>query len=398
MNKAIAKALLSLISTLLCLGLLEGVTRMMIRRDPDGDLLFRDLRLHPLHPPVEKARELLDTYTKNFAAARVIYDPDLGWRPTAASSNGNSEGFVSSRPHPDKVPQPDCLRIALFGGSYTRGGSEESWWKVLDKRLSEKGVKAEVFNFGVGGYAMDQALLRWRKDGAPYHPDLVIFGFSAGNLADNLNILRLLQNPDTGIPFTKPRFILDNGALKLINSPTVPPQMLVPRIADLQHWPLLQYDRFYNPGDYQPRWWQASRLLSLIVAKRNVLSERLREQNLGRMDSEAARLALKIVQQFKSDVEHSGARFLVIHLPTPADLSDYQASGAFSFADLYRAVQDTAPVIQTEQNLMQVIGKQDPYSFFKDDHYNEALHASIGATAADYIAARWGRAAPGTRP
>jgi len=391
MNKLLAKVLVSLASTLLCLALVEGFTRLMITRDADGDQIFRSLRLKPFHAPIEKTKALLDLYEKNKASTVMTYDSDLGWRPTSRGSNGNIGEFVSTRPNPEKTPQPGCLRIELFGGSYTRGGPPRSWWRVLDQKLAEKGVRAEVLNFGVAGYAMDQAYLRWKKDGAAYHPDIVIFGFSAGNMMDNVNVLRLLQNPQTGIPFTKPRFIFDCGALKLVNSPTVPPGMLLQHVADLGHWPLLKYEYYYNPVDYQPRWWEASRLLALIAAKRDTRLGWLDERRHYQMDEEPAQLTMKIIGQFRDDVERSGGKFLVIHLPSAPELQEYRATGKFSFAGAYQALQQITPVIQTEQNLRDVIGKADPHEFFEDGHYTSSLHASIGATAADYIAARWGK-------
>jgi len=397
MKKVVAKITISLVSTLLCLGLLEGVTRLMVKPDPDGDLIYHFVRLKPLHPPVAKAKALLDAYNKDIANAKLIYDPELGWRPTAAGSDGNQAGFASSHPNPSQMPRPGRLRIALFGGSYTRGQSDKSWWRVLDEQLRQKGVNAEVFNFGVPGYGMDQAYLRWKKDGAPYRPDLVVFGFSVGNAMDNLNILRLLENPETGIPFTKPRFIMDHDDLKLINSPTVSPDVLLQQIADLSHWPLLQYDHYYNPADYQPRWWEASRLLGLLAAKEELIVERQEADRLYQMDAEPARLALRIVQQFGAEVQRSGSQFLVVHLPAAPELSYYQAHGRFSYSDLYNDMQVSVPVVHTEQNLLQVTGKQDIRSFFDDGHYTDQLHASVGATLAEYIAAHMGKAYPLSR-
>ena len=43
--------------------------------------------------------------------------------------------------------------------------------------------------FGVGAYGMDQAYLRWKKHGAKFHPHIVIFGFVAGNVQDNVNMV-----------------------------------------------------------------------------------------------------------------------------------------------------------------------------------------------------------------
>jgi hypothetical protein len=157
---------------------------------------------------------------------------------------------------------------------------------------------------------------------------------------------------------------------------------------------LLRYDEFYDPANYQWRWWEASRLLALLVAKYEILQKPRDEIRLYQMNAEPAQLALKIVQQFQADVESSGAKFLVVHLPAAPDLVDYQAHGTFSYPGLYHDLQESVPVVQTEQNLLTVIGNKDPRSFFDDGHYTAPLHASVGTTLADYIATHWGKAFP----
>ena len=44
----------------------------------------------------------------------------------------------------------------------------------LQHKLKDAGIRAEVLNFGVGAYGMDQAYLRWREQGKNFAPDIVI--------------------------------------------------------------------------------------------------------------------------------------------------------------------------------------------------------------------------------
>lgn len=79
-----------------------------------------------------------------------------------------------------KSPSPvkgSALRIICLGGSSTYGqgvGYEESWPAVLEQRLGELGVPADVVNAGVPGYGSRQLLLRYRRDIATLKPDFVI--------------------------------------------------------------------------------------------------------------------------------------------------------------------------------------------------------------------------------
>ena len=395
MKKAFLKLFISALSALFCFAGIELAVRLLTTRNADGDLYFRMTRLKPYHLPANKVKTLIDEYSSAIASAKVVYDPELGWVPQADRGGANDFGFFSANPHPGKTPESGCFRIALFGGSYTKGGANSGWWKVMEKQIAAYGMKAEVMNFGVGGYAMDQSYLRWKQFGVQYHPDLVVFGFAASNSLDNINILRLLKEPFTEIPFTKPRFLLNGDSLKLTNSPTPAPDVLPQLIAASPTWPILQQDYCYVPADYQARWWRTSRVLGLIEAKAEILSNKKELRSFYKPEDEPARLALKLVQQFKNEVELVGSKFLVIHLPAANELSELRRSGSLPYAELYSSVQKSAPVIQPEQKMLEVIGKDNPLVFFNDGHYSEKLHETVGSVAASYITSHYSSKAAG---
>ena len=188
------------------------------------------IRWNPNVLPINRLRQGIDFYLSNIDTVTIIYDEITGWayRPESSRDEGNftiiGVGLRSQREY-RLEPLPKTLRIAAFGDSYTAGddvNDSDVWTNQLEITLIEAGIRAEVLNFGVGGFGMGQAYLRWQKLGRAFEPDIVIFGFQAENLSRNINIFRHLYRQSPGILFSKPRFILTDGELEVLNMPTVP--------------------------------------------------------------------------------------------------------------------------------------------------------------------------------
>ena len=167
----------------------------------------------------------------------LIYDPNIGWtnhtNVTVHYYHINDGGIRSIRNH-EVSPQEDVLRIAIFGDSFTFGVEADNyhmWSRLLEEELIEAGVNVEVLNFGVLGYGMDQAYLRYKYEGQNFSPDVVIFGFNPENWNRNVNIVSPLYFGQL-LPFTKPRFVLRKEQLELVNSPALPPEMLPDLLRD----------------------------------------------------------------------------------------------------------------------------------------------------------------------
>jgi len=78
----------------------------------------------------------------------------------------------------------------------------------------------EVLNFGVNGFGTDQAYLRYLRDGAPFHADIVLIGLMAENILRNVSVYRPAYNHGTDTIAVKPRFRLDaTGSLELVPCP-----------------------------------------------------------------------------------------------------------------------------------------------------------------------------------
>jgi len=115
------------------------------------------------------------------------HDPELGWTlasglrdvplASAGSVSSNSRGVRGAREHA-LAKASGTTRIVAIGDSFTFGddvGDDETFPAQLQRSLAA----AEVLNLGVHGYGHDQMLLRLRRDGLPYAPDIVLVGWVA---------------------------------------------------------------------------------------------------------------------------------------------------------------------------------------------------------------------------
>lgn len=314
------RVLLVIAAVAMTLLLLELVVRLAGHETADGQFVFAGIELPPYALPLGRLAEQIAEYEDNLDRVALVYDEWVGWkyRPNSLRQNGeftiNGAGLRSQREY-DEQPPPDTLRIALFGDSFTAGddaSDETVWAHLLEVYLNRAGIRAEVLNFGVSAYGMDQAYLRWLHDGKAYAPDVVVFGLQAENLDRNVNVFRQLIHP-LGPPFSKPRFLLSEGGLSLVNSPAIPPQDLVATFASFDSHYLSIHEAYYRGRDYSEQWWSSSKLASMIYA---IVNQQLKEEALTYgLESERGRLGTAIVEAFADDVLAAGKPFIILFLP-----------------------------------------------------------------------------------
>ena len=340
----------------------EIVLRAISHTDIDGNVFVADRRIRPFKFPIKSLEKKLEEYKKK-GTIYTHYDPDLGWavRPNIQSDHGlyfsNSKGVRTSSSRRETLPEPTpgMLRIAIFGDSFTHGDDvsyEESWGAILEDILNQNGLRAEVLNLGGQGYAMDQAFLRWRKHGKPLNPHIVLFGFQNSNIKRNMNLIRMLYSPDSGIIFTKPRFILKDDSLQLINSPTVPPQDLINVFNNWQKWKLREHEFFFQESNYSPHPLHKSRLASFIITGLTTkFSPRRKEYDFFAPHSSSGKIALGIIEAFKREVKQEGGSFFIVHIPTKNPLKKLMEGDQLKYHDLLETVRasydllDPAPAL-----------------------------------------------------
>jgi len=211
--------------------------------------------------PIVRRSDLLREQTKEIAlmldttrAIRDALDPELGWRYKAGYSTStdhlNAQGLRALHVY-DSLPRPGVLRVAVFGDSFAYGNEVEddnTWCSIVESTTND----IEVLNYGVGGYGLDQAFLRFQREGMKLRPDVVIIVFVPDDPPRVLNVYRRFMSAREW-PLSKPRFALQrDGTLQLIPNPLPSRDALV----ELMRHPeevrsLGSRDAWYSPTVYE---------------------------------------------------------------------------------------------------------------------------------------------------
>ncbi|HDL64383.1 MAG TPA: SGNH/GDSL hydrolase family protein, partial [Proteobacteria bacterium] len=388
---------LLLIATLLGLGFCEVVARLITKTNEDGQAYYGKRPLLPYHFPAEMVRKKMEHYFNRQSEAYVVDDPILGW--TVGPNRTNIEGMyrsnsagIRSRPNEYSLSPPKgVLRIALFGDSFTHGDEEpfeKTWGKFLEDDLINAGISAEVLNFGVPGYGIGQAYLRWKYQGKKYSPRIVVFGFQPENIKRTVNIFRSLYSRNTWLVFSKPRFFINKeGKLELVNSPVIPPQEVADVLKDLSRSPLAAHEYWYAPDNYRQSFWLKSRFISLLYTFFN----EYKPHPGGRYDhrpgrhywdpeGEPMRTSLLILKTFAREAQAEGEIPIILHIPKKNDLkylekgtrpAHYQVLDELKKSGVM--VVDPAPEMQGESRL------------YKHSHYSSRGGRIVARVLADAI-------------
>jgi hypothetical protein len=163
--------------------------------------------------------------TDNFVARALdaahnnlsLYDPRLGWvaAPNVSVSDSYTAGEHGFRmPGTERVPiqQGQILMVGDSFGVGSEVSDSESWPAQLEHRIG-----TQVINAGVGGYALDQIVLRTEEIAPIVKPRMILV---QARLEYGLSVDRMSRFGGT----PKPYFSIEDGKLALKNEP-------VPRLA-----------------------------------------------------------------------------------------------------------------------------------------------------------------------
>ncbi len=328
MKNYVSNLLLLCIVLLLSFIAAEITIRSLAEVDVDGQWMIFKKPLYPYMLPVQSLEKDIKQYNET---SYIMMDSLLGWtiRPNAAGSRGqsNSKGLRG-----EEINENATVTIALFGDSFVHGDDvfyNETWASFLREKIPN----SEVLNFGVGGYGLDQSYLRWKNEGQYYYPDIVLIGFQPENCLRNLNIIRDFYFRHNGIPFSKPRFIVNNSNLELVNSPTIPIGEISTVVSHAKNNSLMRYEYFYDPSDYKPNVAFNSKFIAAFYSYYRFRLER--EFELNRFfTTEDATLCSTLLQQFVREAQNTSEVFIV-HLPTKEHLNYGN-----TYAHIWKSVQD----------------------------------------------------------
>lgn len=221
------------------------------------------------------------------------------------------EGLRSARPDTAFARVPARRRVAVVGDSFTFGLEvpfEAAWPAQLERLL---GDDVQVLNFGVDGYGLDQAYLRYRRDVAAWRAEIAVLGMIDDDVHRTMCVYAFLCFSGFGMPFGKPRLVLEGPGLTPLNLPLPPPRTYFGRrsIGELPHVAL---DGAYDPVEWTTHAWDRSYALRFVRSRYRPWSE-------GRPGLEPATeraLNAEIVRAFVRLARERGARPIVAYFPS----------------------------------------------------------------------------------
>ena len=297
----------------------------------------RGIRYRPVAATLtELQRERLRTFLED---GGVNFDQDsvLGWVPFPDGEESNSAAMRDDVEY-SVTPGPDTLRISTFGDSYTYGSSlrlEETF----QKRLTEINPSIEALNYGVGGYGLDQAYLRYLRSGTEYNPHIVLLGYMTQNIGRHVNVFRTFYIGTNGI-LTKPRFVVQNGDLLLLENPIATVEdhrtLLLNDTTELQRIGEndFHYRRGYARGvfDFLPTVRFAKIFYAIVY---NRLSGPISTRDgMFNEESEAYEVTATIFDVFHKKVLENAAMPVILVFPDPIDQARSRAGQRHRYAPL----------------------------------------------------------------
>lgn len=281
------------------------------------------------------------------------YDPELGWVPTP-NFNGdgvqtNSQGIRARREFAARAT-PGVRRIAFVGDSFTWGEqtwhgqirNEETFVAILERTLPA----VETINLGVHGWGTDQQLLYLRRLGLRLTPDLVVLGFFE---------LDYERNGASFYSYAKPRFVLESGTLRLVNTPVPDREEFLAR-------------PFRLPTFFLPS------LLSRVV---NAVLDQTKLRPLEQR--EAWRVTEAIFDAIARDTESAGSRLLFVDIPP----SMKEHPSAIEQAAARWAKKTRTDFLSLRSAFSRLPSSEWPQLY--DGHFTADGHGATAVAIADYI-------------
>ena len=325
----------------LLFAMVELALRALVVAHPQtGVQIFGRAALLPYRPSEASAREVVRDAS---AAAYVIRDADLGWTLKPNGRGGlyeaNDAGLRGRNgEHVDLHAPTGKVRIAVYGDSFTHGDEvslEDTWPFRLGKRASG----LDVLNFGVPGYGMDQAYLRYERDGARFDAHIHMLCIWPEDIVRNLNVIRFYLIPHSNLSTSKPRLVLgaDGRSLTRVNVPTMGDAEFLDTVLGRLVHPSMTHDAWYDADDVAAHWLQRPFTWRVAAGmQRAYQRKRDREAEYFQPGSEANRLAVAIAQEFAMRVTAAGGVPIITVIPAREYLDRHAAEGGWPLVRLLR--------------------------------------------------------------
>jgi len=287
---------------------------------------YKDITYKPIDILSSRHVKIINYLLEDKPAYR-IHSSRLGW---TTKSNGSTDLYQSNssaiRSNREYAPTPaeNILRISTYGDSFTHGsdvGNHHTWQAFMEN--FKKNI--EVLNFGVGGYGVDQAYLRYLEKGKQFKSHFVFIGFMTDNNYRHVNTFRPFLNSHTGTPLSKPRYIIRDGKPVLLPNQLQSmndykallrdPRKLLSRLGVNDYY----YQHSYRSGRLD---WAPSVRIAKILWKEFSNSLYMEKDDGNRYDekSEAFRLTCNLFDKFHEQVIKENSIPIILIFPNKEDM------------------------------------------------------------------------------
>ena len=328
------------------------------------------------------------------------FDPLLGWsiRPNSRVRNddiiyaSNDIGIRSPR-HFDRTPPPGVTRLAAFGPSFVHG-DEVAYESTWEYHIERQRPDLEVMNWGVNGYGTDQAFLRYQTQGAAYAPHVVIIGFEEESQLRNVNRFRPFYAFGTGIPLTKPMFVLDGDGLRLLSNPFSSLTQLAEKIRIDPNGFLdvvCPYDLFCDAERYRTSPWdviKSYRVLHTLAFELGRANGAPSIEQQAQREETIKQTSLRLVHLFVDTVRKNGSIPVLVMFPGRGTVERYQKGQAPAYAEGVRLLQNQGIyVLDLAASFVEANGPNLDFThlFAPGGHYNDAGNQVVSRAIINFL-------------
>lgn len=212
----------------------------------------------------------------------------------------NARGFRDDLDYEYEKPAGQ-YRILALGDSHTQGyevRQSSTFAKVLERRLRQKGLDAQVLNTGISGFGTAEELMFLEHEGMKYHPDMVVVAFFENDFEDNVKS-DLYRLKDGSLVVNKTRHIPGVQAIALMNA--------VPGASWLSQNSYL-FSLLVNTV-----WETAKKALSLAAQEQLTTEYAIRTSETGKYERE---LAVALIGRMKAVTKAANIPLVVLEIPS----------------------------------------------------------------------------------
>jgi hypothetical protein len=375
--------MLNLVPLVLLLAAGELTVRLLARPTPRGPVVMGTTLLPWRWSDVVAHNEaILERAARD--GSYLVPDERLGWvvGPNRRSADGlyfsSAEGLRSPSQGVAFRERVARRRIALVGDSFTFAlevSYRDSWGHQLERAL---GPEVQVLNFGVDGYGVDQAYLRYERDVRPWRPDVVILGLINHDLFRSMAVYSFVSFPGWPFPFAKPRFVVEGDRLTLLNVPLPSPRSILAARA-ISELPFIEYDPGYHAEDWGWHALDRSYLYRLTVSRYRAWAG----PDQRRSDERVLDLNRAIVLAFVRAARAEGSIPLVVYFPSDRDFR--LLAGDAGWQSLAQMTLRSTGLPYTD--LTPCLAKANPAHLFGPGHYAPRGNAAVAACLHDVVQA-----------